>query len=321
MRIWNRLARKAGEYWRLTLFPVGTVINAWGNSYYDTPYRYLGLLPFFAGGAIALYGAKVLNDLPLWDVLAVRLGTPRWRHLRGNLRLLLGAAVPLAFLHHARFSIGRVVHGVAQPSDFELAAGALFWIWIMLSVGGSNVEPKDSPFERLPGRITRAARVRVLANWAGVAAAALYFYPRLLSAYPAQTVSLGATFAVALVVVMHKVYARVRKLCTQVHAASQSLRRDLDELAAADPAAPATGPQSAARRSWDTLSRSLHTRLDSGYPRFGVAFLREMVVADLEARVLAAIDAMPGEPDAAKQVHEDLAAIIRACDERIDVVA
>nr|BFD92533.1 hypothetical protein KitaXyl93_38930 [Kitasatospora sp. Xyl93] len=321
MRIWNRLAPKAGAYWRLTLFPVGTVINTWGNLYYNTPYRYQGLFLFLVGGAIAFYGLWGVDTLPLWDVLAVRLGTPKWRHLRGNIRLLLGAAVPLIFLHHARFSIGRVIHGAAQPGDFELAAGVLVWIWIMLSCGVSSVEPKDAPFERLPGRIMRAARVRVAANWAGVVAAGLYFYPRLLSAYPAQAVSLGVTFAVALIVIMHKVYARVRKLCTQVHAASQTLRRDLDELAAADPAAPATSLQSAARRSWDTLSRSLHTRLDSGYPRFGVPFLREEVVTDLEARVLAAIDAMPGEPDAGKQVHEDLAAIIKACGERIDVVA
>ncbi|MGW4696901.1 hypothetical protein ACWEO1_31480 [Kitasatospora cineracea] len=321
MQIWTRIARTSGAHWRLALFPAGTLISGWGNSYYDTPYRTQGIVLFFAGLAVALYGYRAWDALPLWEVLAVRLSTAKWRHVRGNLRLLLSAAVPLAFLLHARASIGRIFHRTAQVGDFDLAAAATFWVWIALSCGVSSAEPRDRPFERLPGRITRAATIRVVANWTGVATVALLVYPRLLSAYPAQTVSLGATFAAALVVVMHKVHARVRKLCTQVHAGAQALRRDLEELAAADPSDPAAGLQSTARRSWDTLARSLRTRLDTGYHQFGVEFLREDVVADLELRVLAAIDALPGEPGASKQVDEDLAAIIKACSERIDAVA
>ncbi|WP_404868514.1 hypothetical protein ACI1MP_10625 [Kitasatospora griseola] len=318
---WTRLAGEAGTRWRLALLPAGIFINTWGNSYYATPYRFQGIFLFFAGFPLGIAGMRAWDALPLWGVLAARLGTPTWRRLRGNARLLFGAAVPLAFLHHARFSIGRLAHGVAQPGDFDLAGAAMFWIWVALSCGARSAEPEDSPFERLPGRITRATRVRILANWAGVVAAGLLVYPRLLSAYPAQAVSLGATFAVALVVVTHKVSARTRKLCTQVHTAAQTLCRDLEELAATDLASSAIGLQSSARRSWDTLARSLRTGIDSGYPRFGVPFLREEVVADLGVRILAAIDVMPRESDACQQARDDLAAIISACGERIDAAA
>ncbi|MFD7603449.1 hypothetical protein ACFWAN_23585 [Streptomyces mirabilis] len=184
---------------------------------------------------------------------------------------------------------------------------------------------------RLPSRIRRAAVFRTLANGAGIVAVAAFLNARFVVAHPASLISTVLTLMVAMAVVTHKTYARARKLCTQTHIDVQNLLRDmadLDDAKACERPRPRTGQgtdekqaakQRTARRSWDVLKLDLCTTIDSGYRLFGMPFLTDSAIDDLERKVLGGIDT--DDPDATEPARDDLHAILNACAARIDVLA
>ncbi|MGW4985028.1 hypothetical protein [Streptomyces mirabilis] len=201
-------------------------------------------------------------------------------------------------------------------------------------------EPKDFHLRRLPSRIRRAAVFRTLANGAGIGAVAAFLNARFVVAHPAPLISTVLTLMVAMAVVTHKTYARARKLCTQTHIDVQTLLRDMADLDDAKDydRAPKKPPRHwrprprtdqgidenqadkrmTARRSWDVLKRDLCTTIDSGYRLFGMPFITDSAIANLERKVLVGIDT--DDPDAAGPARDDLHAILNACAARIDVL-
>ncbi|MFF2961612.1 hypothetical protein ACFVT1_22390 [Streptomyces sp. NPDC057963] len=236
--------------------------------------------------------------------------------------------------------MSKAVWGVAQPGDYRTAATWLGLIYFVLPLAVRWAEPKDFDLQRLRRRIQRAAVYRTVANVAGICAVAAFLSARFVVAYPAPLISTVLTLMVAMAVITHKTFARARKLCAQTHIDVQNLLRDMDDLDDAkgrDRAArklrnwrprprtgQGTGDQHAdkrmvARRSWDVLKLDLCTTVDSGYRLFGLPFLADDAIADLERKVLVGIEA--AGPDATDPARDDLHAILKACAARIDVLA
>jgi hypothetical protein len=133
----------------------------------------------------------------------------------------------------------------------------------------------------------------------------------------------------------HKTFARTRKLCTQTYTDAQTLLLDLGELEAkrkevtwkssklwllqGRAGQSIADEQSAARRSWGALRLDLRTTVDTGYRLFGIPFLADSAIADLEKKVLGAIDASDAETSGL--ARDDLHAVLEACAARIDVLA
>ncbi|MFI8288596.1 hypothetical protein ACIGBL_05565 [Streptomyces sp. NPDC085614] len=71
---------------------------------------------------------------------------------------------------------------------------------------------------------------------------------------------------------------------------------------------------------WDTLSLDLRAGVDTGYP-VGMPFLPAGTLQTLEAKILAAVEAIPIPPTAIDEVNKDLRVLQAACRDRLDPVA
>ncbi|MGW6563901.1 hypothetical protein [Streptomyces sp. NPDC054975] len=327
MALRQRTARNMRAHWRLLCIPVGIVVNACGNALYESPRRNLGLFLFLAGGALSLFGARYLKrflkENPLHE---------------GTVNVI--AAVSMLACITAISPVVAVAKGIgemaAQPSDYRAAGASLTLICLTLPPILRWLEPSDFIFQRLPGRIRRAAIFRTVANAAGILAVAMFLKFRFGVVHPAPLISTALTLLVAMTVVTHKTFARTRRLCTQIHVDTQSLLRDLEELDRARgngttgrsrkwPLMPKEANDKhddtrvAARRSWDALKRDLSTTVDTGYRRIGLSFLPAEVIAELEKKVLDGIKADDSSTSA--PAREDLQSIRDACADHIDVLA
>lgn len=233
-------------------------------------------------------------------------------------------------------SLVKVFDGTAQPVNYRQAALSLALIYIALTILSRIAEPKDHLLERLASRIQRAAVFRALANVTGIFAVVAFLGARFVATHPVPLISTGLTLVVAAAVVTHKTFARARKLCTQIHTDTQTLLRDLDELDQARSSTTMstvkpwiwrlrgeqqaggghTAEQKAALRAWDAVKLGLSTPVDTGYRRIGLPFLTDEMVAELEAKMRAAVHGGSAGP-----ARADLRAIQRACSGRVDVLA
>jgi hypothetical protein len=317
-------------YWLVAGIPLGLLATAYGNSLYATPHQSLGMVFFFGGFVLAGCGMPTLKRFLEEDPLRKGIENVAWL----GMILLFFIAGPIRV-------VAKALWGVAQPGDYRAAVLPLILIWLLLPLAVRRVEPKDFPLRRLPSRIQRAAVFRTIANGAGIGAVAAFLNARFVVAHPAPLISTVLTLMVAMAVVTHKTYARARKLCTQTRIDLQTLLRDMDELDDAKsrdrtrkkPSGswwprPRTGQgtddeqidkRMTARRSWDVLKLDLCTTIDSGYRLFGMPFLADSAIADLERQVLAAIDAT--DPGVTGPARDDLCVILEACSARIDVLA
>jgi hypothetical protein len=234
----------------------------------------------------------------------------------------------------------KIAQGSVRSLDYLRAGVSLSLIYIALSFFLRRAEPKDFILDRLSGRIRRATVFRSVANAAGIGVVGALFSARFGVAHPAPLISTAVTLLVTMALVTHKTFARARKLCTQVHADVQALLRDLDDLDRARGRGKRAGEpptrlsrllprqeaggryaekQGAALRSWDALKRSLSTTVDTGYRLIGLPFLADEVVAEMDRRVIIAIEL--GISQEIDRVRVDLQAIRDVCAGSIDVLA
>ncbi|MFI0736419.1 hypothetical protein ACH4S9_46730 [Streptomyces sp. NPDC021225] len=329
MTLWRRSIDRMRAHWKLAWVPLGFSATLYGNSLYGTSHQRLGLVLFLGGWVLTVCGMPALKRFVDENPLREE-----------NEKVALLGLVLLSVMGKPVSTVAKAVWGVAQPGDYRTAATSLGLIYFVLPLAVRWAVPKGSDLRRLPNRIQQAAIFRTLANAAGIGAVAMFLSARFVVAYPAPLISTALTLMVAMAVVTHKTFARARKLCTQTHIDVQNLLRDMDDLDDAkgyDPAArklsnwrprPRTGQgrgdkhadkRMAARRSWDVLKLDLCTTVDSGYRLFGLPFLADDAIADLERKVLVGIEA--AESDATDPARDDLHAILNACVGRIDVLA
>ncbi|MFC8247378.1 hypothetical protein [Streptomyces chartreusis] len=318
--------RTVRTHWKLAVLPLGFATILYGDLLFRDGQQRLGKFLFIGGWVVAFAGMPALNRYL------------KANHLReGILKIfailfIVGSiAVPGPII-----SLARVFDGTAQPINYRQAALSLALIYIALTILSRIAEPRDHVLERLASRIQRAAVFRALANVTGICAVVAFLGARFVATHPVPLISTGLTLVVAAAVVTHKTFARARKLCTQIHTDTQTLLRDLDELDQARRHATASKPKSwvlrlraereaggghadeqmAALRTWDAVKLGLSTPVDTGYRRIGLPFLTDEVVAEIEAKVRAAVDGGGTGP-----ARADLLAIQRACSGRVDVLA
>ncbi|MFD7059006.1 hypothetical protein [Streptomyces sp. NPDC059906] len=212
--------RTVRTYGQLALLPLGFASIMYGDLLFRDGQRGLGKFLFISGWVVVLSGMPALN-----------------RYLKANhlsegilkifvILFIVGSfAVPGPIV-----SLVKVFDGTAQPVNYRQAALSLALIYIALTILSRIAEPKDHVLERLASRIQRAAVFRALANVTGIFAVVAFLGARFVATHPVPLISTGLTLVVAAAVVTHKTFARARKLCTQIHADTQSLLRDLDEL-------------------------------------------------------------------------------------------
>ncbi|MGC9498569.1 hypothetical protein [Streptomyces sp. WG7] len=318
--------RTVRTYGQLALLPLGFASIMYGDLLFRDGQRGLGKFLFIGGWVVALSGMPALNRYL------------KANHLReGILKIFVILFIVGSFAVPGPIvSLVKVFDGTAQPVNYRQAALSLALIYIALTILSRIAEPKDHVLERLASRIQRAAVFRALANVTGIFAVVAFLGARFVATHPVPLISTGLTLVVAAAVVTHKTFARARKLCTQIHADTQTLLRDLDELDQARSRSTTstakpwirrlrggrqaggghTDEQKAALRAWDAVKLGLSTPVDTGYRRIGLPFLTDEVVAEIEAKVRTAVHGGRDGP-----ARADLQAIQRACSGRVDVLA
>ncbi|MFD5410383.1 hypothetical protein [Streptomyces nojiriensis] len=306
---------RVDDFLRRWGLPAGPLVATYGDNLYKAgESTALSALLFLLGVAMLFYAA------PYWkrEVL-----TGRWWHDRTKAVIFLKAMVPstlIAIYLNRRPDLWQEPPGGGMTSgDYSMLTWLLLWTWLGLAWGTQERDPEPFSLGDLTGRIKRATRDRTWSNFAGLAAAVLAIRGQFFEAYKAPVISIFLTLAVLAIVLLHKTYARVRKLCTQVHTDVQALLRDLDELTKAkgDDIAKKTD---AALRSWDALNLNLRAGIDTGYS-VGMPFLPNSTLQTLERKILATIRLGPATPHAISEVGKELRALQAACTDRLDPLA
>ncbi|MER6604167.1 hypothetical protein ACFWRZ_32060 [Streptomyces rubiginosohelvolus] len=206
------------------------------------------------------------------------------------------------------------------PTDRVPATVLLFLVWAHHSLYGSGVEPSNWAYERLPGRLRRAAPLRVAVHVCGLVGLLLLQHVRTGSAYSTVFVGVMATVTLGVLGASLKVFVRVRRLCTALDQHAHKLILELEKLRAA-PEEKRTEHKQAVDEAWGTLRRTLANKIDSGLSVSGVFVLPSATITELHHLVYRAIRAAGTDV----RVHRQLVARLRmlriACVGRMDTLA
>ncbi|MFJ8953495.1 hypothetical protein ACIRO1_25610 [Streptomyces sp. NPDC102381] len=119
------------------------------------------------------------------------------------------------------------------PEDRASAALLLFAVWAFHSLYGSGAEPSTSAYERLRGRLRRAAPLRVAVNWTGLAGVLIVLeYLREKSDSPTVFLALMGTVSLACIGASIKVFIRVHRLSANLDQHAAKLILELRRLRA-----------------------------------------------------------------------------------------
>lgn len=217
-------------------------------------------------------------------------------------------------------AVGLVVVAAASflPGRPVVAGLALVMIWCF-HIGGGVREPTSFAYERLRGRLTWTAALQVSAMCCGtVGVVCLIRVLPIPGRYTPGVFTTCLSVVIGLVVASAKVFARVRKLATELDSRAQKLERSLGRLlrgAVAD----RRQLRDAAEDAWDELNRTLRNKVETGFHQYGTFVIPAETRRSLEALVTEAIN-NPGAPpyrDAVAQLN-----LLRsACRAKIDTLA
>jgi hypothetical protein len=171
------------------------------------------------------------------------------------------------------------------PQDRALASMLLFLVWTYHSLYGSGFEPSGFAYERLRGRLRRAAPVRVAVIWCGMAGLfCLLQYVRERGDYKTVVFGVTVTLVLAGVAASLKVFGRVRRLCTSLDQHSDRLIIELEKLRVL-PEEKRAEQQLAVEAAWRDLRRVLVNKIDTGFSVSGVFVLPRPTLRDLQGQV------------------------------------
>ncbi|MZD56757.1 hypothetical protein [Streptomyces sp. SID5606] len=197
----------------------------------------------------------------------------------------------------------------------------LFVVWGYHSLYGSGVEPSSSAYERLPGRLRRAAPLRVAVNWTGLAGVLLVLQSlREKSDSPTVFLALMGTVTLGCVGASIKVFIRVHRLSASLdqHAAKVILElQKLREL----PDDKRREQKFALEEAWDTLHRTLVNKIDTGLSVSGVFVLPSKTIGELHQQVHRAIRTAGTDDAAHRRAIARLRILRIACVGRTDTLA
>ncbi|MGA4842114.1 hypothetical protein [Streptomyces sp. G45] len=207
------------------------------------------------------------------------------------------------------------------PQDRGVAAMFLILVWISHSLYGSGFEPSSFAYERLAGRLRRAAPVRVGVIWIGIIGLyCLLQYVREKNEYKAVVFGVMVTIGLAGVAASLKVFARVRRLCTSLDRQADELILALEKLRTL-PDAQRPEQRLAVEQAWRELRRVLANKIDTGFNVSGVFVLPRATLRELQAQVHRAMRASGTDFAAHRTVVARLRVLRMACVGRIDTLA
>ncbi|MET9149231.1 hypothetical protein [Streptomyces sp. NPDC004042] len=216
-------------------------------------------------------------------------------------------------------ALGLVVLGAASylPDQPALAGMALVMIWIF-HIGGGVREPTSFAYERLRGRLTWAAALQVSAMCCGTVGVICVIHALPVPGrYEPGVFATSLSVVIGLVVASSKVFARVRRLATELDSHAQKLERRLDRLAQGS-VSDRRQLRNAAEDAWDDLNRSLCNKVETGFHLYGTFVIPSETRNSLEALVTEAIT-NPGGPPYRGAVAQ-LNLLRAACRSKIDTV-
>ncbi|MFI9723081.1 hypothetical protein ACIHFE_26075 [Streptomyces sp. NPDC052396] len=286
-----------------------------------------GMAATAAVGAVAApiaFPARVWYATPFLGAVltlaANRLARPWFEGLPATWRWRL-TSLPVVVIGVLFITVAMVAVTCTGTADQTLAAGSLFVVWMFNFAGGGLAEPTDFPLHRLRGRLVRAACARVFALWCGLAGLLLLTSSsHAAHTYRPSLFTATMTLLVAGTAASLKIFARVRKLSTELHRRAQDLIRSLEELRDAAEPAGRCGMQAGARRSWDALHIVLRNRIETGFHLQGTFVLPASAIRGLEATVMAAIDAPAFDAARHRVALSRLRVIRAACGGHIDTL-
>ncbi|GAA0285964.1 hypothetical protein GCM10010302_25300 [Streptomyces polychromogenes] len=339
MSIWY-WTRPALSHWRRLYVPAGAVINGWGNSLYDSPHRWTGVVLFVCGLLLAMRGRHAWEgfgqewrapaDIRCWFKRTFRAPDRmiRWLHGTGQsdytsrwecIKFWVWGLVAVRCWMHPLTVADKVIAEPGRLSDHGADAATMLALAILYPLFTRWIEPKQNQLQRLAARAYRAMASRTLSNFTAFGGAAVMLYTLLawidrdtVKALPALTVTIG----IATVVATHKMWSRYRKLCTQAHRDIQALVRALEHPGGDGPLA----NQSAILAAWDAVDRDLRTRADTGYI-FGTRLVPKAVTDVIGEAVEKAGKGTSGHQEAREKALVDLRIIQDFCADHLDSVA
>ncbi|WP_405806215.1 hypothetical protein [Streptomyces sp. NBC_01187] len=208
------------------------------------------------------------------------------------------------------------------PEQRLLGGMFLISMWVF-HVGGGVGEPAEFPLDRLAGRLARAAGLRVFTMCCGTLGLVWVIQELPVEPRYEPAVFAATTFTVGLALLgaSLRVFARVRKLSTDLRRHAQSMIRSLEELSFAEGGAERRQLQAAARRAWDELDLVFGNKVETGFHLYGTFVLPGETTGSLEAAVSAAITDPRAEAPAYRTAVEQLRTIRAACRMKNDTLA
>ncbi|MEV3853042.1 hypothetical protein AB0J38_01805 [Streptomyces sp. NPDC050095] len=196
----------------------------------------------------------------------------------------------------------------------------LIAVWVVHSVFGATFEPSSAAYERLRGRLGRAAPMRLAANWFGILGLLLalsYAWER--PEYKGATLSVAASIVVAGAVASLRVLARVRRLRTRLDEDAADIIQKLETLRQTSGGERVA--QEAAEAAWEKLRRTLGSKIDTGITFSGVTVLPHPTLRELHHAIHRDIRTSGADRRAHRQVLARLRMLRLACAGRMDVLA
>ncbi|UNZ18196.1 hypothetical protein [Streptomyces sp. 891-h] len=200
-----------------------------------------------------------------------------------------------------------------------LAGVALLGLW-GFHVSSGAPEPTSFAFERLAGRLTWAAAFQAFSMVCGTVGLVFCITRALPVPERFEPVVVGTSLGavVGLGTALLKVFARVRKLGTQLASNAGRMVRCLDRLSQGA-VTERRRLQEAAEDAWDALELTLRSKIQTGFHLSGTFLIPTEDRRSLEALVTEAI-ACPGTPLCREAVAQ-LDMLRAACRGKIDTVA
>ncbi|MFD5553753.1 hypothetical protein ACFWIA_07925 [Streptomyces sp. NPDC127068] len=217
-------------------------------------------------------------------------------------------------------ALGLVVTAAASflPDEPVEAGLALVMIWCF-HIGGGVQEPTSFAYERLKGRLTWAAALQICAMACGTLGLICLVRSLPIPArYSPGVFATSLSMAIGLAVASSRVFARVRRLATELDSRAQKLERCLDRLRRGS-VTDREDLRYATEDAWDDLNRTLRNKVETGFHQYGTFVIPSETRMALEALVTEVIidpDAPPYQ-DAVAQLN-----VLRtACRTKIDTLA
>ncbi|MGW3101345.1 hypothetical protein [Streptomyces sp. NPDC001100] len=263
-----------------------------------------GWLALGVGVALATTAQKLLD--PFWE--------SRSHKAKRRRSAISGFAYPIVVFMMMVFQVP-----IAAREGHGAWGLPLIAAWLLYTLFNPSHEPEEFPLELLRLRIARATALRVAFNWFGMIGLIGFLANTATEkGLDGPALSISLTLFVGVTVSSLRIYSRVRKLCTRIHADTQRLFRDLEELREASDIKEQSARRATARRTWDDLHRVLRNRVDTGFHRYGTFVLPLAALNELQEKVVSAIDATPPTEVAHKALLDDLGTIKAACEAKLD---